>query len=206
MFRAANRLRRTPYDGWVFSNAAENGNLENMKWLLENKFPYNIWTFAYAAKNGNIENIKWLLENEFPYNELTFAFAAEGGKLETMKWLLENKFPYDEKTFECAASNGNLENMNWLLENGFPYDENTLRHALEKIIEENGGGYWFNMDMELIKYVEETGGLENIKWLLENEFPYDEYTKKILVKYIFPYLKYSGKKQMKKKKFPYDKL
>ena len=71
MFRAANRCSRAraPYDVWTFVDAAKNGNLENMKWLLENKFPYDELTFSYAAKNGNLENMKWLLENRFPYNE-----------------------------------------------------------------------------------------------------------------------------------------
>jgi len=68
MFRAANRRSRTPYDKWTFAYAAKNGNIENMKWLLENKFPYDECTFKYAVENINLENIKWLLENNFPYN------------------------------------------------------------------------------------------------------------------------------------------
>jgi hypothetical protein len=41
MFREANRCSRGPYDESTFAAAAENGNLENMKWLFENKFPYD---------------------------------------------------------------------------------------------------------------------------------------------------------------------
>jgi hypothetical protein len=52
--------------------AAENGNLENMKWLLENKFPYDEYVFQRAAENGNLENMKWLLKNKFPYDKWTF--------------------------------------------------------------------------------------------------------------------------------------
>jgi hypothetical protein len=43
--------------------AAENGNIDNMKWLLDNGFILNEYTFILAAKNGNLENIKWLQDN-----------------------------------------------------------------------------------------------------------------------------------------------
>ncbi len=48
--------------------AAENGNLENMKWLKENECPWDEWTFSYASKHGNLENMKWLRENGCPWN------------------------------------------------------------------------------------------------------------------------------------------
>jgi hypothetical protein len=130
MFRAANRLRRTPYDEWLFVYAASNGNLENMKWLLENNFPYNEMTFSYAALNGNLEN---------------------------MKWLLENNFPYDDRVIENA-----INNMEEKYEIRFCESEK---------------------DDEYYKYIEETDGMENIKWLLENKFPYNKYSKKKLIKY-----------------------
>ena len=38
---------------------ARYGRLENVKWLLKNKFPYCIWgIFSAAAENGNLENMK----------------------------------------------------------------------------------------------------------------------------------------------------
>jgi hypothetical protein len=64
---------------------AKNGNLDNMKWLLKNKFPYDTFTFTYATENGNLDNIKWLLENKFPTTHL------------------HDMQPYDSSTFTCAA-------------------------------------------------------------------------------------------------------
>ncbi len=49
-------------------NAATNGNLENMKWLLENGCTWDEKTFSEAAYNGNLENMKWLRENSCPWN------------------------------------------------------------------------------------------------------------------------------------------
>jgi len=51
--------------------AIENGRLENMKWLLENKFPYSEKVFEIAIKKDNIYIMKWLLQNKFPYSDNT---------------------------------------------------------------------------------------------------------------------------------------
>src|SRR5579871_3011947 len=40
----------------LFEFSAKYGNLENIKWLLENKFPYDSWVFRNAAENGNLNN------------------------------------------------------------------------------------------------------------------------------------------------------
>jgi len=39
---------------------------------LENKFPYDECIFQYAANNRNLESMKWLLENKFPFDDYTF--------------------------------------------------------------------------------------------------------------------------------------
>jgi hypothetical protein len=33
-----------------------------MKWLIENNFEFDEHTFGYAAENSNLDNMKWLLE------------------------------------------------------------------------------------------------------------------------------------------------
>ena len=134
----------------IFNCNASYANIENLKWLLDNKFPYNKFTVAWAAKEGNFDNIKWLVQNHFPYDEYTFAYAARNGNLMIIKWLFENQFPYDEHTFACSARNGNIENMKWFLEHKFPYDASTFKCAERNI--------------------------DNMKWLLDNKFPYDTET------------------------------
>ena len=68
--------------GSTFACAA-NGNLDNMKWLLENNFSSSCITFSNAALNGNLDNMKCLLGNNFGH------FAALNGNLSNMKWLLK---------------------------------------------------------------------------------------------------------------------
>jgi hypothetical protein len=55
-------IKKCPNDSkYIFEHTAENENLENTKWLLENDFSYFEETLEYAGKKGNLENIKWLL-------------------------------------------------------------------------------------------------------------------------------------------------
>ena len=42
---------------FTFGSAAENENLDNMKWLLLNKCPWGENTFTEAAENDNLENM-----------------------------------------------------------------------------------------------------------------------------------------------------
>jgi len=50
----------------IMSECVTSGKLENVKWLLKNKYPIENWTFSYAAGSGNLEIMKWLLKHEFP--------------------------------------------------------------------------------------------------------------------------------------------
>jgi len=61
-----NNYKNIKFTGCTFRYAAFNGNLDNIKWLKENKCPWNENTFTYAAGNGNLENMKWLKENGCP--------------------------------------------------------------------------------------------------------------------------------------------
>jgi hypothetical protein len=82
----------------LFQDAAFNGSLDIMKYMLANNFPYNSLVFMNAVNNGSLTNMKWLLANNFPYNSWVFNRAALNGSLTNMKWLLENNFPYSKKT------------------------------------------------------------------------------------------------------------
>lgn len=57
----------------TFRCAAQNGNLENMKWLKKEGYLWDTETFRFAAKNGNLENMKWLRDQGVPWDSATFA-------------------------------------------------------------------------------------------------------------------------------------
>ncbi len=73
--------------------AAENGHLEIVIWLHENrKEGCTIKAMDMAAKNGHLDVVKWLHFNR-KEGCTTWAmdFAAKNGHLEVVKWLHENR-------------------------------------------------------------------------------------------------------------------
>ena len=142
----------------AFYYAADKGHLNIMKWFLENGFKLDETIFTAAAKNGNLDNIKWLYENRCPINtehlfivfihinsidgliwtrnlgyqlnELTFSMATYIGNLNVMKWLHANECPWNELTFDSAETNGNLDNIKWLLENNCPFHNDTYQRIM----------------------------------------------------------------------------
>jgi hypothetical protein len=48
-----------------------------MKWLKSEKFSWDERTFSDAAFNGNLENMKWLKENWCPWDTTCFSWAAK---------------------------------------------------------------------------------------------------------------------------------
>ena len=108
------------WDESTYKYAAENGNLEALKWAKENGCPWDKWTCADAAENGHLKIIKWARENGCPWDKWTCARSAKNGHLEVLKWARENGCPWDEMTCAFAASNGHLEVLKWARENGCP--------------------------------------------------------------------------------------
>ncbi len=132
----------------TFSSAALNGNLDTLKWMLDNNFPKDVWTFAYAAEKGNFHILKWMFENNFPKDEQTFAIIALNGNFDILKWMFDNHFPKNEKTFIFATYNGNLDILKWMFDNNFPKDEYAITCAIK------------------------IGKLDILKWMFHNNFPY----------------------------------
>ena len=63
--------------------------------VFENNFPHDKKTFSEAAWNGNLGNMKWLLKNNFTYDEYVF-FNTIRKNSKNIKWLLQNKFTYED--------------------------------------------------------------------------------------------------------------
>jgi hypothetical protein len=55
-----------------FEICAEYEHLENMRWLLKNKFPFDEETFSNAAINGNLRIMKLLLKNKIPFDDMAY--------------------------------------------------------------------------------------------------------------------------------------
>ena len=99
--------------------AAENGHLEVVKWLSENrKEGCTTDAMDRAARNGYFEVVKWLSKNRKEgCTSNAIDWAAEKGHLEVVKWLSENrKEGCSQQAMDWAVGDGHLEIVKWLSE------------------------------------------------------------------------------------------
>ena len=78
---------------------AQTNKLELLKWAREEKkCEWDDRTINAAADQGNLEMVKYCVANECPIDEGACAEAAEKGHLEVLKYLREEvKAPWDWK-------------------------------------------------------------------------------------------------------------
>ena len=102
---------------------AETNKLELLKWAREEKkCKWDERTIISAADQGNLEMVKYCVANECPIDEDACAYAASNGHLEVLKYLREEvKAPWDWRTATWAALNGHLHILEYLVER--KYDE-----------------------------------------------------------------------------------
>ena len=116
-----------PIDEFACENAAENGQLECLKYLHEEgKAPWDSRTAAWAAENGHLHILEYLVERKFDkYSELACMRAAKYGHLDCLKYLHETaKAPWDEDAVYHAHKNNHPECVQYLLDNDCPLPSN----------------------------------------------------------------------------------
>jgi len=115
--------KKCPIDAWACANAALNGHLECLKYLREEaKAPWNSVTASWAAGKGQLHILEYLVERKYDeYNERACWWAAEDGHLDCLKYLHETaKAPWDEYALEGAHKNNHPECVQYLLDNNCP--------------------------------------------------------------------------------------
>jgi ankyrin repeat protein len=98
--------------------AAEQGNLEMVKYCVANKCPIGWSACAYAASGGHLEVLKYLREEaKAPWDSVTPSWAAQNGHLHILEYLVERKFvQFSEGACAYAAENGHLDCLKYLRE------------------------------------------------------------------------------------------
>ena len=78
-------------DGMPCGSAARCGHLEVLKYLREEvKLPWDSWTATRAAQNGHLHILEYLVERKYDeFHELAYLYAAEKGHLDCLKYLHE---------------------------------------------------------------------------------------------------------------------
>jgi len=112
-----------PIDEWACAHAASGGHLECLKYLHEEvKAPWDYWTAEWAARNGHLHILEYLVERKYDkYNESACSWAAEKGHLDCLKYLHETaKAPWDSEAVRIAHENKQTECLQYLLDNNCP--------------------------------------------------------------------------------------
>jgi hypothetical protein len=128
-------IREEKKCGWSLCTievAAEQGNLEMVKYCIANKCPLDKQACARAAYNGHLEMLKYLHEEvKAPWGWTTASRAASNGHLHILEYLVERKYDeYCAWACEYAASSGHLDCLKYLHETAkAPWDEDAVKNA-----------------------------------------------------------------------------
>jgi hypothetical protein len=149
---------RTNY--WTL--AAMYGNLDIMKWLLDNTargYTNGHVSFDTAAEYGHLHILKWLhgLDMCFGVRASRHAmdWASMNGHLEVIKWLHENRTEgCTTDAIDNAAMNGHLDVIKWLHANR---TEGYTDSAIESSVE--------NGHVEVVKWFHANGMIDGTKKL-----------------------------------------
>ena len=100
---------------------AEAKNLDYLKWAREVKrCAWDQDTIISAASQGNLDMVKYCVENGCPMDEDACLCAAEEGHLDVLKYLHENDCPWDSRACYLAHFNNRIDCLNYLIEQRAP--------------------------------------------------------------------------------------
>jgi ankyrin repeat protein len=171
-------------DNQDFDIAAYYGKLDIMKYLYKKGIRWGYKALTNAVIFGELENIKWLLEMGHPYDEKTLIApinasgeffikkthrlkspiieAVKSDNFENVKYLYEHGCTWSKDVFKYAALNGNLDIIKYFYH---LYRRNDFLN--NSIIFANAAKFAACQD--------EQKGLENMQWLLDNDFTFDKF-------------------------------
>ena len=100
---------------------AQTNNLDYLKWAREVKqCAWDTDTIISAASQGDLDMVKYCVENGCPMNARACAYAAEEGHLDVLKYLHEHDCPWDSKTCEYAHMRNHIDCLNYAIEQRCP--------------------------------------------------------------------------------------
>ena len=86
--------KKCEWDSGTIHVAANQGNLEMVKYCVAKKCPIDAWACAEAAGNGHLEVLKYLREEaKAPWDGWSVFYALEKNQPECVQYLLDNNCP-----------------------------------------------------------------------------------------------------------------
>jgi hypothetical protein len=96
-------------------------DLALLRWVREEKScAWDYKTSGRAVFLGNLEMLKYCVENGCEVGPGTCADAAENGHLECLKYLREKNVKWDHRTVQLARENNHVNCLNYALANNCP--------------------------------------------------------------------------------------
>jgi len=132
LLKWAREEKKCKWDERTINRAANNGNLEMVKYCVANKCPIYEDACGWVAFNGHLEILKYLCEEgKAPWDWITAAWAAQNGHLHILEYLVERKYDtYDVYSCAHATMNGHLDCLKYLHETAkAPWDSRAVRKA-----------------------------------------------------------------------------
>jgi hypothetical protein len=132
LLKWAREKKKCDWDESTISAAAQQGNLEMVKYCVANECPIDALACACATTLGRLECLKYLREEvKAPWNSDTASWAALYGHLHILEYLVEREYDeYDEDACEFAAGEGHVDCLKYLHETAkAPWDYRAVREA-----------------------------------------------------------------------------
>ena len=108
-------------------SAAETGQLEMCKWLLERAHADHrenglAYMSMHGASRGQMAVVRWTVSEGFPLGSMAIGVAVAGGCLNVLRWALKQGYYQMKdlacnKTFAFAVNGGQVEMLEWIVEN-----------------------------------------------------------------------------------------
>ena len=102
--------------------AAQQGNLEELKRLIDSGCPINWYAKPTALSKNDLEMGKYLHSISPVWPPFSTSWAARDGAYEALVWAHENGCPWRSVSSELAAANGNTKCLKYMFENGCPVE------------------------------------------------------------------------------------
>lgn len=114
---------------------AKKGAHECVIWAHSNGAAWDHMTCANAAQNNDLEFLKYLVAHGCPMERSTCSSAAGKGYKHIIAWARTQDPPCEWDAFVCemAATGGHLPLLQWLRKNGCPWNSGTYTAAQHRV-------------------------------------------------------------------------
>jgi hypothetical protein len=168
--RKSNRFGFLNHSTKLIKSAAEEGNLDVLKWARKRQIPWNESICAAAAKilphkeHSSLEVLKWLREVGCPWNHQTCTNAVKFRNFETLQWARENGCEWNSNDILKSASF-------WSVDKAAPEDREMGYRVFEYLRSQG-----VELTEEVANIAIQEGDLTLLKWaLVMNNCPFKDH-------------------------------